>query len=180
MDAALLFVRLVVGLSLAAHGAQKLFGWFGGYGLAGTGGFFEKLGFRPGRVFAFFAAAGEVGGGLLMVLGLGGALGPATLVMVMLVAIFTVHISKGFFITNGGWELNSAYIAGAVAIAYAGNGAYSLDNAARLHAAEFAAVGIDSHGRSRRADGAQSARAASRSSAVIELISRRRPIHQSR
>ncbi len=128
MDAALLFVRLVVGLSLAAHGAQKLFGWFGGYGLAGTGGFFEKLGFRPGRVFAFFAAAGEVGGGLLMVLGLGGALGPATLVMVMLVAIFTVHISKGFFITNGGWELNSAYIAGAVAIAYAGNGAYSLDN----------------------------------------------------
>lgn len=128
MDAALLFVRLVVGLSLAAHGAQKLFGWFGGYGLAGTGGFFEKLGFRPGRVFAFFAAAGEVGGGLLMVLGLGGALGPATLVMVMLVAIFTVHITKGFFITNGGWELNSAYIAGAVAIAYAGNGAYSLDN----------------------------------------------------
>lgn len=128
MDAALLFVRLVVGLSLAAHGAQKLFGWFGGYGLAGTGGFFEKLGFRPGRVFAFCAAAGEVGGGLLMVLGLGGALGPATLVMVMLVAIFTVHISKGFFITNGGWELNSAYIAGAVAIAYAGNGAYSLDN----------------------------------------------------
>ncbi len=128
MDAALLFVRLVVGLSLAAHGAQKLFGWFGGYGLSGTGGFFEKLGFRPGRLFAFFAAAGEVGGGLLTALGLGGALGPATLVMVMLVAIFTVHISKGFFITNGGWELNSAYIAGAVAIAYAGNGAYSLDN----------------------------------------------------
>lgn len=132
MDAALLFVRLVVGLSLAAHGAQKLFGWFGGYGLAGTGGFFENLGFRPGRVFAFFAGAGEVGGGLLMALGLGGALGPATIVLVMLVAIFTVHISKGFFITNGGWELNSAYIAGAVAIAYVGNGAYSIDNALGL------------------------------------------------
>jgi putative oxidoreductase len=128
MDAALLFVRLVVGLSLAAHGAQKLFGWFGGYGLAGTGGFFENLGFRPGRVFAFFAGLAEMGGGLLMALGLGGALGPAAIVMVMLVAIFTVHLSKGFFITNGGWELNAVYIAAAVAIAYVGNGAYSIDN----------------------------------------------------
>jgi putative oxidoreductase len=127
MDAALLFVRLVVGLAMAAHGAQKLFGWFGGYGLAGTGGFFEGIGFRPGRVFAFFAGLGEFGGGLLMALGLGGALGPAVIVLVMLVAIFTVHISKGFFITNGGWELNAAYIASAIAVAYAGNGAYSLD-----------------------------------------------------
>lgn len=128
MDAALLFVRLVVGLSLAAHGAQKLFGWFGGYGLAGTGGFFEGIGFRPGRVFALFAGLGETVGGVLTVLGLAGALGPAAIVLVMLVAIFTVHISKGFFISNGGWELNSAYIAGAVAIAYAGSGAYSLDD----------------------------------------------------
>ena len=63
-----------------------------------------------------------------MVLGLGGALGPAVIVMVMLVAIFTVHISKGFFITNGGWELNAAYIASAVALAYVGYGAYSLDS----------------------------------------------------
>ncbi|MGA7746629.1 MAG: DoxX family protein, partial [Candidatus Aquilonibacter sp.] len=64
----------------------------------------------------------------LMVLGLGGALGPAVIVMVMLVAIFAVHISKGFFITNGGWELNAAYIASAVALAYVGYGAYSLDS----------------------------------------------------
>ena len=127
MDAALLFVRLVVGLAMAAHGAQKLFGWFGGYGLAGTGGFFEGIGFRPGRIFAFFAGLSELGGGLLMALGLGGALGPALIVLVMLVAIFTVHISKGFFITNGGWELNASYIAAAVAVAYAGNGAFSLD-----------------------------------------------------
>jgi putative oxidoreductase len=127
MDAALLFVRLVVGLAMAAHGAQKLFGWFGGYGLAGTGGFFEGIGFRPGRVFAFFAGLGELVGGVLIVLGLGGAFGPALIVMVMLVAIFTVHISKGFFITNGGWELNAVYIASAVAVAYVGNAAYSLD-----------------------------------------------------
>jgi putative oxidoreductase len=128
MDAALLFVRLVVGLAMAAHGVQKLFGWLGGYGLAGTGGFFEGIGFRPGRFFAFFAGLGETGGGLLMVLGLGGALGPAVIVMVMLVAIFAVHISKGFFITNGGWELNAVYIASAVALAYVGYGAYSLDS----------------------------------------------------
>ncbi len=129
MDAALLFVRLVIGLAMAAHGVQKLFGWLGGYGLAGTGGFFEGLGFRPGRLFAFFAGLGEAGGGVLIVLGLGGALGPATIVMVMLVAIFAVHISKGFFITNGGWELNAVYIASAVALAYVGYGAYSLDSA---------------------------------------------------
>jgi putative oxidoreductase len=129
MDVALLFVRLVVGLGLAAHGVQKLFGWFGGHGIAGTGGFFENIGFRPGRVFAFFAGLAETGGGLLTALGLFGALGPATIVMIMLVAIFSVHLHKGFFITNGGWELNSAYIAGAVAIAYVGSGAYSIDSA---------------------------------------------------
>ena len=56
MDAGLLLARVVFGLLMAAHGTQKLFGWFGGYGLAGTGGFFESLGFRPGRLFA--AAAG--------------------------------------------------------------------------------------------------------------------------
>lgn len=127
MDAALLFVRLVVGLAMAAHGSQKLFGWFGGYGLAGTGGFFEGLGFRPGRIFAFFAGLGEFGGGLLIALGLGGALGPAVIVMVMLVAIFAVHISKGFFISNGGWELNAIYIASVVVLAYVGYGAYSVD-----------------------------------------------------
>jgi putative oxidoreductase len=64
-----------------------------------------------------------------MALGLGGALGPAVIVMVMLVAIFSVHISKGFWAVNGGWELNAAYIASAVAIAYVGNGAYALDRA---------------------------------------------------
>jgi putative oxidoreductase len=129
MDAALLFVRLVLGLSLAAHGVQKLFGWFGGYGIAGTSGFFEGIGFRPGRFFAFSAGLAETGGGILTALGLAGALGPATIVMVMLVAIFTVHISKGFFITNGGWELNTSYIASSIAVAYVGYGAYSLDNA---------------------------------------------------
>jgi putative oxidoreductase len=132
MDSALLIVRLIVGLGLAAHGSQKLFGWFGGYGLTGTGGFFEGLGFRPGKLFALMAGLGETGGGLLTALGVGGALGPVLIVLVMLVAIGSVHYNKGFFIAGGGWELNAAYIAGALAIAFTGNGAYSLDNALNL------------------------------------------------
>jgi len=128
MDGALLFVRLVVGLALAAHGAQKLFGWFGGYGIAGTGGFFEGLGFRPGRLFALGAGLGEFGGGLLTALGLLGALGPALIVMVMIVAAVSVHLSKGFFAPNG-FELNLSYIASSVLIAFAGNGLYSVDGA---------------------------------------------------
>jgi putative oxidoreductase len=126
MDIALLVVRLIIGLGIAAHGSQKLFGWFGGYGLAGTGGFFEGLGFKPGKLFAGLAGLGEVGSGLLIALGIGGAFGPAVLVMVMLVAIFTVHIDKGFF-TPAGWELNAAYISSALLLAFAGFGAYSLD-----------------------------------------------------
>ncbi|HTX58914.1 MAG TPA: DoxX family protein [Verrucomicrobiae bacterium] len=129
MSIAFLLVRLILGLAIAAHGAQKLFGWFGGYGLAGTGGFFEQLGFRPGKLFALMAGLAEAGSGLLIVLGLGGAIGPALLVMVMLVAIATVHLPKGFFVTNGGWELNAVYIAGALGLAFGGFGRYSLDRA---------------------------------------------------
>jgi len=132
MDIAFLIVRLIVGLALMAHGLQKLLGWFGGHGLAGTGGFFETLGFRPGKLFAPMAGLGETIGGLLTALGLCGALGPVLIVLVMLVAIGSVHYNKGFFVTSGGWELNAAYIAAAIAIAYGGNGAYSLDNALNL------------------------------------------------
>jgi putative oxidoreductase len=132
MSIALLIVRLILGLGLAAHGTQKLFGWFGGHGLDGTGGFFENLGFRPGKMFALMAGLGETAGGLLTALGLGGALGPALIVLVMLVAIGSVHITKGFFVTNGGWELNAVYIAGAVAVAFAGSGLYSLDSTFNL------------------------------------------------
>ncbi len=127
MDLAFLLIRLVLGLYIAAHGAQKLFGWFGGYGLAGTGGFFESLGFRPGRFFALAAGAGELAGGVLTVLGLGGALGPALIIMVMVVAALSVHAKGGFFSTNNGVELNAFYIIAALAIAFAGNGAYSID-----------------------------------------------------
>lgn len=118
-----------MGLGLAAHGAQKLFGWFGGYGLKGTGGYFETaLGYRPGILFAAAAGLGEFGGGLLTALGLLNPIGPALVVMVMLVAALTVHIRNGFFSSNNGYELPLMYLAGALAIAFVGPGAYSVDD----------------------------------------------------
>jgi len=128
MDLAFTLIRLALGLAIAAHGAQKLFGWFGGYGIAGTGGWLESIGFRPGTLFALAAGLGEFGGGVLTILGLGGAVGPAIIVMVMLVAILTVHIGNGFFATNNGWEMPFMYVVSAAAVAYAGNGAYALDS----------------------------------------------------
>src|SRR5687768_2697139 len=86
----LLALRVVVGLSMAAHGSQKLFGWFGGHGLAGTGGFFEMLGFKPGRTFAFMAGATEILSGLLIATGFLGPIGPALMLSVMIVAALTV------------------------------------------------------------------------------------------
>ena len=132
MDTGVLLARVVLGLLMAAHGSQKLFGWFGGYGLAGTGGFFESLGFRPGRFFAAAAGFSEVTGGLLLALGLLGPLGPAMIIAVMIVAIATVHIPHGLFAQNNGIEVPLLYGAGAAAIALIGNGAYSLDAALGL------------------------------------------------
>jgi putative oxidoreductase len=127
MDTGLLLARVVLGSLMAAHGAQKLFGWFGGYGLAGTGGFFESLGFRPGRFFAAAAGTTEVAGGLLLAFGLLGPLGPALIVSTMIVAIVTVHWAHGVFTQNNGIELPLLYLVGAAAIALIGHGAYSLD-----------------------------------------------------
>jgi len=129
VSAGLLAFRLVVGLAMAAHATQKLFGWFGGHGLAGTGGFFEMLGFRPGRTFALAAGVTELVSGLLVAAGFLGPIGPALMVSVMVVAMLTVHWSKGFFAQEGGIELNLLYIVSAVALAFTGFGAYSLDAA---------------------------------------------------
>jgi putative oxidoreductase len=123
----LLVARLVLGLLMAAHGSQKLFGWFGGYGLAGTGGFFESLGFRPGRAFAAAAAVTEVVSGLLVALGFLGPIGPALIISVMIVAAMSVHWAHGLFATTNGIEVPLLFATGGLALALTGPGAYSLD-----------------------------------------------------
>src|ERR671918_2016167 len=106
MDAGLLVVRVVLGSILAAHGAQKLFGWFGGHGLAGTSGWLESMGFKPARLHATVVGLAEFGGGVSLALGLITPLGAAAVAGVMLVAIATVHWSNGFFNATGGFEVN--------------------------------------------------------------------------
>src|SRR6478609_4747371 len=127
MDTGMLLARVVLGLLMAAHGAQKLFGWFGGHGLAGTGGFFETLGFRPGRVFALAAGTTELLSGLLIALGFLGPIGSALMLSVMTVAALTVHWKNGFFASAGGIELTVLFAVAAVTLAFTGFGQFSLD-----------------------------------------------------
>ena len=149
LSAALLIARLVVGLSISAHGAQKLFGWFGGYGLAGTGGFFEQLGFRPGRLFAagtlsWARALGEFGPILIFAgatrfrtevlsttvwleFSIGNLEAGIAVSLLMIVAAVTVHWGKGFFATSNGIEMTVLYATVAILLALAGPGLYSLD-----------------------------------------------------
>jgi putative oxidoreductase len=128
-DLGLFLIRVVFGLVFAGHGAQKLFGWFGGYGIAGTGGFLESMGFRPGKLFATAAALSEFGGGLLLALGFLGPVGPALLLSVMFVAGVTVHRKNAFFVATNGLEHPLIMATAAVGIALTGPGRYSLDAA---------------------------------------------------
>ena len=127
----LLLLRIVLGPAIAAHGAQKLFGWFGGGGLEGTAGFFGAggLGFRAPLAMATLAALGEFGGGVLLALGLLTPLGAVAVVGVMAVAIITVHWRNGFFVTKSGYEYNLLILAGAAALGATGPGRFSLDRA---------------------------------------------------
>jgi putative oxidoreductase len=127
VSAGLLVARLVLGLLMAAHGAQKLFGWFGGYGLAGTAGFFEQIGFRPGRLFAATASISEIASGLLVALGLLGPIGPALMLSVMIVAAVSVHLKHGLFAASNGIEVPLLYGTAALALAFAGPGRFSVD-----------------------------------------------------
>jgi putative oxidoreductase len=127
MDSGILVLRLVLGLLMAAHGSQKLFGWFGGHGLAAVSGMFESLGFRPGRFFAPAAAISEVGSGLLVALGLFGPVGPALMLTVMIVAAVSVYWPNGLFAMSNGIEVPLLYGVGAAALALTGSGVFSLD-----------------------------------------------------
>jgi putative oxidoreductase len=128
MSYGILLLRVVVGLTLAAHGAQKLFGWFGGHGLEGTAGFFGQIGFRSAAAMAFLAALAETSG-VLFALGLLTPLAALGMTVAMLVAIGSVHWSKGFWAMSGGFEYNLVLATVAVAVATTGPGRFSLDHA---------------------------------------------------
>jgi putative oxidoreductase len=123
----LLIARLIVGALMVAHGGQKLFGWLGGYGLAGTAGYFEQLGFRPGKLFVVTASVFEMVSGILIALGLFGPVGPALLLSVMIVAMGSVHWGNGLFASTNGIEVPVLYATGAIALALIGHGPFSLD-----------------------------------------------------
>ncbi|OEF10108.1 DoxX family protein [Vibrio genomosp. F10] len=125
---AALVLRVPVGIILAVHGAQKLFGWFGGYGLEGTGQWMASIGLAPGYLMALMAGSAEFFGGLALIFGL--LTRPAALVnaFAMLVAIFSVHISHGLFISNNGYEFALALFAATLALAIQGGGKFAIDN----------------------------------------------------
>jgi putative oxidoreductase len=127
MDFGLLLLRVTVGLTMSAHGAQKLFGWFNGPGIDGAARGLEALGFHPGRRHATMAGLAEFGGGLILVLGFVTPLGAAVLASVMLVAAFTTHAKQGFFLAGGGYEYNLVLGAAALSVAFTGPGAISVD-----------------------------------------------------
>ncbi|WP_139490543.1 DoxX family protein [Brevibacillus dissolubilis] len=127
MSLGLLLIRLVVGLSFMGHGAQKLFGWFGGYGPKGTGAWMESIGMKPGVQMAIMAGLAELVGGLLFAAGLLTPLGAAMIVGTMVVSIVKVHGQNGYWATSNGYEYNLLLIAVAVGIALTGAGAFSLD-----------------------------------------------------
>ncbi len=124
---AALALRIPVGIIFVAHGAQKLFGWFGGYGLEGTGQFFGSIGLNPGTLMALLAGAAEFFGGLALVFGVLVRPAAAALSFAMLIAIFAVHVGKGFFVDKGGYEYALALFAASVSLLLSGAGRFSVD-----------------------------------------------------
>jgi putative oxidoreductase len=129
MDVGLLILRLVVGLLFVGHGTQKLFGWFGGGGVEGTGAHFETLGYRPGPTFAGLAGLSEAVGGVLLAFGLFTPIAAMMIIGVMTNAIVSVHLRNGLWVQNGGAEYPLVLMAVASALAFVGPGAWSVDQA---------------------------------------------------
>ncbi|MBE3560515.1 MAG: DoxX family protein [Ktedonobacteraceae bacterium] len=127
IEMSLLLLRVFFGLLLAAHGSQKLFGWFGGQGFGNTVKWIEGLGFRPAFLWTLLAVLGEAGGGLLLALGLLSPLGVLGIIGAMLVAIIKVHGAKGFWGTKGGYEYPLTLLIVSVVLGLVGPGSYSLD-----------------------------------------------------
>jgi putative oxidoreductase len=128
-DLAVLFLGLAVGLTFAAHGAQKAFGWWGGPGMAGWQGAMEHMGFRPARLFALVSMGAELVGGLFLAIGFLTPLAAAVLVAQSTVIILQVHLPKGFWTAEGGIEFALQLGIGALVVGLLGRGAVSLDGA---------------------------------------------------
>ena len=128
IDVGLLVLRLVLGVIFIGHGAQKLFGSFGGPRISGFAKMLEQLGVKPAMPMALLAGLAEFGGGILVMLGLLTPVAALALIGVMIVAVLTVHLKNGFFNTNGGYEFNLALAGMALTLLIAGAGAYSLDS----------------------------------------------------
>ncbi|KPQ27047.1 MAG: putative oxidoreductase [Marinobacter excellens HL-55] len=122
-----LALRIPVGIIFAAHGAQKLFGWFGGYGLEGTGQWMDSIGLSPGYLMALLAGGTEFFGGLALIIGLLVRPASAALAFAMVIAIFSVHIQNGLFMSNNGYEFGLALLAASVSLIFSGAGRASVD-----------------------------------------------------
>lgn len=122
-----LALRIPVGVIFLAHGAQKLFGWFGGYGLEGTGQFMASIGLEPGYAMALLAGSAEFFGGLALILGLFVRPAALALAVTMVVAIFAVHFENGLFMSNNGYEFALALFAGSLSLFFSGGGSFALD-----------------------------------------------------
>lgn len=127
LDTGILIIRLVIGLLFIGHGAQKIFGWFGGYGIKGTAGWFESIGMKPGVLMVLMAGLGEIAGGLLFASGLWTVVGAALIIATMLVSIAKVHGANGLWITKNGYEYNLVLLVVALGVAFIGAGQYSID-----------------------------------------------------
>ncbi|WP_076410766.1 DoxX family protein [Shewanella sp. UCD-KL12] len=124
---ATLALRIPIGIIFMAHGAQKLFGWFGGYGLEGTGQWMDSIGLGPGYLMALLAGSSEFFGGLMILIGLAVRPTAAVLAFTMLIAIFSVHFSNGLFMSNNGYEFGLALLAASISLMISGAGNLSAD-----------------------------------------------------
>nr|WP_019155371.1 DoxX family protein [Robertmurraya massiliosenegalensis] len=128
VDIGILIIRLVIGILFIGHGSQKLFGWFGGNGLTGTGGWFDSIGIKPGVTMALLAGLAEFVGGIMFAIGLLTPLSGILIAGTMIVSVVKVHGANGLWAQANGYEYNLTLIAVSVGIALIGPGQYALDS----------------------------------------------------